>query len=183
MQNTGGLQPEYKNYERQKCFVGHSLGAEWCEDLQSACAEVLPKFYLKPWYAADHYRYTQTLRDKVVNFIANSRFGIYDISSWKDKDGNWQPARNVYIELGIAIALNRPTLLLHHTSSRELKLPTCLQSIKILEFAGAATLKKVLKAQLPDWIHVPPNQDWLNRFCIFGNKVCSFRETHPYVQR
>lgn len=183
MQPTGGIQPEYKNYDRQKCFVGHSLGAEWCEDLQSACAEILPKFNLEPWYAADHFTPTQTLRDKVVELIANSRFGIYDISSWKDKDGNWQLPRNVYIELGIAIALNRPTLLLRHTSNQELQLPACLQSIKILEFAGDVTLKKALEAQLPQWIEVPPDRDWLNRFCIFGNQVCSFREKHPCAQQ
>ena len=170
MQNTGGLQPEYKNYRRQKCFIGHSLGAEWCEDLQSACNETLPKLNLEPWYAADHFTPTQTLRDKVVELIANSRFGIYDISNWKDRDG-------------IAIALNRPTLLLCHTSNKELQLPTCLQSIKVLEFSGDVTLKKVLETQLPKWINVPPDRNWLNRFCIFGNQTCSFREKHPYTQQ
>ena len=183
MQNTGSLQPEYQNYECQKCFIGHSVGAEWCEDLQSPCAEVLPKFNLEPWYAADHFTPTQTLRDKVVELIANSRFGIYDISSWKDKDGNWQLPRNIYIELGIAIALNRPTLLLRHTSNQELQLPTCLQGIKLLDFAGDVTLKKALETQLPQWINVPPDRDWLNRFCIFGNQVCSFREKHPCTQQ
>ena len=183
MQNTGGLQPEYKNYRRQKCFIGHSLGAEWCEDLKSACNETLPKLNLEPWYAADHFTPTQTLRDKVVELIANSRFGIYDISNWKDRDGNWQLPRNVYIELGIAIALNRPTLLLCHTSNKELQLPTCLQSIKVLEFSGDVTLKKVLETQLPKWINVPPDRNWLNRFCIFGNQTCSFREKHPYTQQ
>lgn len=183
MQNTGGLQTEYKNYGRQKCFVGHSLGAEWCEDLQSACAEILPKFNLEPWYAADQFTPTQTLRDKVVELIANSRFGIYDISSWKDRDGNWQLPRNVYIELGIAIALNRPTLLLRHTSNQELQSPTCLQGIKPLEFTGDVTLKKALEVQLPQWIDVPPDRDWLNRFCIFGNQTCSFREKHPCAQQ
>lgn len=183
MQPISGIQPKYKNYDRQKCFVGHSLGAEWCEDLQSACTENLLKFNLEPWYTADHFTPTQTLRDKVVELIANSRFGIYDISSWKDREGNWQLPRNVYIELGIAIALNRPILLLRHTSNQELKLPTCLQSIKILEFAGDVTLKKALEVELRQWIDVPPDRDWLNRFCIFGNKVCSFREKHPCTQQ
>ncbi|NEP27568.1 effector-associated domain EAD1-containing protein, partial [Moorena sp. SIO3I6] len=183
MQNTGGIHPKYKNYERQKCFIGHSLGAEWCADLQSACDEILPKFNLEPWYAADQFTPTQTLREKVVELIANSRFGIYDISSWEDRDGNWQLPRNVYLELGIAIALNRPTLLLRHTSNQELQLPKCLQSIKILDFAGIVTLKKALDAQLPQWIDVPPDRDWLNRFCIFGNQVCSFRDKHPWEQK
>jgi hypothetical protein len=71
MQNTGGLRPEYKTYEYQKCFVGYSREAEWRDDILSACAEVLPKFDLEPWYAADHFEPTKSLRNKVVELVAN----------------------------------------------------------------------------------------------------------------
>ena len=183
MQDFGGLQTEYTNYDRQKCFVAHSVGAEWSEDLKSACAAILPKFNLEPWYAADHFDPTQPLRDKVVELIANSRYGIYDISSWQDLQGNWQLPRNVFIELGIAIALNRPTLLLRHSSNKNRPLPACLQGIETVEFAGDFTLKKELEKRLPQWLDVPPDRDWLNRFCIFGDRVCSFREQHPCSQQ
>jgi Bacterial RNA polymerase, alpha chain C terminal domain len=183
MQDIATLQSEYRQYDRQKCFVAHSLGAEWAEDLKSACATILPKFSLDPWYAAEHFDPTQSLRDKVVELIANSRYGIYDISSWQDKRGNWHLPRNVFIELGIAIALNRPTLLLRHSSNKSLSLPDCLQGIETVDFTGDVTLKKTLEKRLPQWLDVPPDRDWLNRFCIFGDRTCSFREQHPCSQQ
>ena len=97
MQVKGGLRPEYKSYECQKCFVGHSRETEWCDDILSACAEVLPRFGLEPWYAADHFDPTKPLRDKVVELVANARYGIYDLSSWRDKSGEWHLPRNVFM--------------------------------------------------------------------------------------
>ena len=182
-QNTCRLCPEYKTYERQKCFVGYSREAAWCDDILSACAEVPPKFGLEPWYAADHFDPTKALRDKVVGLIANARYGIYDLSSWQDRSGEWYLPRNVFIELDMAIALNRPALLLRHTSNKALPLPACLQGVELLEFAGETTLKRALEERLPQWFDVPPDRDWLNRFCIFGNKVCSFREEHPRARQ
>ena len=183
MEYSGVLKVEYKHYDRQKCFVAHSLGAEWSEDLKSACESALPRFNLAPWYAADYFDPTQPLRDKVVELIANARYGIYDLSSWQDKQGNWHLPRNVFIELGIAIALNRPTLLLRHSSNQHLPLPAGLQGIEIVHFAGDITLKKELEKQLPQWLNVPPNRGWFNRFCSFGDRACSFREQHPRTQQ
>jgi hypothetical protein len=183
VQDTGGLHPEYKTYKRPKCFVGHSCEAEWSDDILSACAALLPKFDLEPWYAADHFEPTKTLRDKVLELIANARYGIYDLSSWQDDDGNWHLPRNVLIELGMAIVLNRPALLLYHTSNDALPLPACLQGVGLLEFAGDTTLKRALVERLPQWIDAPPERDWLNRFCIFGNRVCNFREAHPRARQ
>jgi len=182
-QMIGGLRPEYKTYERQKCFIGHSRDAEWRDDILHACNETLPKFGLEPWYAADHFDPTKPLRDKVVELIANSRFGLYDISSWRDKSGEWHQSRNVFIELGIAIALNRPTLLIRHTSNQSLPLSPVLQGVELLEFAGETTLSTALERKLPQWMNVPPDRDWFNRFCIFGNRVCQFREEHPRAKQ
>ncbi len=181
--NTGGLQPEYKAYKHQKCFVGHSHEAEWRDDILSACVEVLPKSGLEPWYAAEYFEPTKPLRDKVVTLIANTLYGIYDLSSWQDRNSEWHSPNNVYIELGMAIALNRPALLLRHTSNRNLLLPECLQNIELVEFAGEATLKKALEERLPRWLQTPPDRDWLSRFCIFGNRVCGFREEHPRARQ
>ncbi len=176
------MNPEDQGTAQQYCFVGHSNEAPWRADILSTCAEVLPKFGLEPWYAADHYEPTKTLRDKVVKAIANARYGIYDLSSWQDDKGEWHLPRNVLIELGIAIVYNRPTLLLRHTSNNILSLPACLQGVEIIEFAGETTLKRELEKQLPQWIDALPERDWLNRFCIFGNQICRFREQHPRNQ-
>ncbi|HKS40562.1 MAG TPA: DNA-directed RNA polymerase subunit alpha C-terminal domain-containing protein [Blastocatellia bacterium] len=181
------LQAEYENYGRQKCFVAHSHEAHWRDDILAACDKVLPQFDLEPWYAANQADPTQTLRDKVVELIANSRYGIYDLSYWKGADGKWHLPRNVLIELGVAIALNRPALLLRHKSNQEaaLPLPDCLESVSryILDFAGESSLGLALKEHLPKWLNAPPERDWWNRFCIFGNKTCDYRETHPRLKQ
>ena len=177
---VGGISVTYPTYRHQQCFVGHSSQAEWCDDILSACATVLPSYGLEPWYAADHFDPTKPLRDKIVELIANSHYGIYDLSYWQDRrSGEWHIPRNVFIEFGMAIALNRPTLLLLHTSNRERTLPSCLQGVELVEFAGDTTLKRALEERLPQWVEGVPEKDWTNRFCIFGNQVCSYRERHP----
>jgi hypothetical protein len=184
-QDTGGLSPQYHTYERQKCFIAYTEQAQWSEDLLSACREVLsrPKFNLEPDYARKHFYPDVPLRQKALELIANARYGIYDLSYWRDEKGKWQMPCNVFIELGMAIALNRPTLLLRHASNRELELPECLKSVSghILEFSGETTLKRVL--DLPQWVNTSPDRDWWNRYCIFGGRTCEYREAHPRARQ
>jgi len=182
-QGTSKLIPLYPTYERQKCFIAYTEQAPWSDDLLSACQEVLsrPEFNLEPDYARKHFDPDVPLRQKALELIANARYGIYDLSYWQDEKGEWQMPRNVFTELGMAIALNRPTLLLRHASNRELELPECLKSASghILEFSGETTLKRVLEKRLPQWVNASPERDWWNRYCIFGGWVCEYREVHP----
>ncbi len=184
-----GLSPQYQTYERQKCFIGYSRGARWRADIESVCREVLQgEFNLEPWYADEHPDPTMILRDKVVEMIANTRYGIYDLSYWrKDDKSEWVMPRNVFIELGMAIALNRPTLLLRHAENGEagLKLPACLESVSghILEFSGKTTLRDALRKCLPQWRDVPLEQDWWNRYCDFGRRICEYREAYPRTRQ
>lgn len=178
--NYGGLSPEFRSYSSQKCFVGHTRQAAWTPDIVAAFDAVLREFGLEPWYADDHFTPTKTLRDKVVEMIANARFGAYDVSSWrKDIYTTWQLPRNVLIELGMAIALNRPTLLIHHVSSDAPPLPSIFSGTSAIEFEGKVTLKAALEERLPKWVDISPDQSWLNRYCIFGNRACTFRSEHP----
>jgi hypothetical protein len=182
-QGTSKLIPQYQTYERQKCFIAYTEQALWSDDLLSACQEILsrPEFNLEPDYARKHFDPDIPLRQKVLELIANARYGIYDLSYWRDERGEWQMPRNVFIELGMAIALNRPTLLLRHASNREVELPECLKSVSghILEFSGETTLKRALKQNLPQWVKAPPERDWWSRYCIFGGRPCEYREAHP----
>jgi CheY-like chemotaxis protein len=180
------LKPLFKGYDRQKCFIGYSQQAYWAKDLLAACHEVLstPRFNLEIDYASKHFNPNITLRKKAVELIANSRFGIYDLSYWRqDSSSEWQLPNNVFIELGIAIGLNRPTLLLWNEKNTKVGLvfPQCLESIrdKVLVWSGTTTLKKALADRLPNWIGVSPSEGWYNRYCYFGGRVCEHREIHP----
>ncbi|HEU5376910.1 MAG TPA: hypothetical protein VFV38_15850, partial [Ktedonobacteraceae bacterium] len=173
-------------YEHQQCFIGHSREAWWSADIAAVCHEVLPRFNLKPWYAAEHFDPTKPRLRKVAEAIANARYGIYDLSYFqRERQGEWQMPSNVLIELGIAIALNRPTLLLRHANNHEagLRLPECLESISehIIEFSGQRTLQSHLEEGLQQWVQEIPEKAWWNHFCIFGGRSCQFREAHPLV--
>jgi serine/threonine protein kinase len=184
---TGNLDPLYQRYERQKCFIGYSPAAPWGQDLVETCNEVLAEFDMDPWYESEHFDPTQSLRDKVIEMIANTRCGIYDISHWrKDNKGEWHLPCNVFIELGIAIALNRPLLMLRHTNNTvaQLRLPECLESVTALvEFKSLASLKQLLRERLTQWQKTDPQKDWWNRYCTFGNRSCEYRETHPHLRQ
>jgi len=182
-----GLTPQYQNYTHQKCFVAFTKQAPWSDDLLAACQVVLsmPEFNLEIDYAGKHFDPDIPLRQKALELIANARYGIYDLSCWRDETGVWQMPRNVFIELGMAIALNRPTLLLHHVSNQESELPDCLKSMEghMLNFGGKTTLKNALKVTLPRWVNAPPDRDWWNKYCIFGNRRCEYREAHPRLKQ
>jgi RNA recognition motif-containing protein len=185
---TGGLCPLYQTYTRQKCFIAYSEQAPWSVDLLSACKEVLnqPEYNLEVDYARKHFAADMPLRQKALELIANARYGIYDLSYWRqDERSSWQMPRNVMIELGIAIAWNRPIFLLRHASNRELPLPEVLQGLseQILEFSGSTTLKEKLIDHLPRWIHATPETAWWNRYCTFGGRVCDHREAHPQTKQ
>jgi hypothetical protein len=183
----GHLTPQYQYYQRQKCFIAYSERAEWAADLLSACEEVLtrPEFNLEPDHARKHFNSDVPLRQKALELITNARYGIYDLSSWQDENGEWQIPRNVFIEMGMAIALNRPMLLLRHACNQSQELPECLKSIShnMLQFSGYTTLKRVLVERLPQWIQAPPEQDWKSRYCIFGGRTCEYREIHPRMRQ
>ena len=186
-QDVGGLSPQYQVYERQKCFIAYTEQSQWSDDLLSACREVLsrPEFNLEADYARRHFYPDVPLRQKALELIANARYGIYDLSYWQEEKCEWQMPRNVFIELGMAIALNRPTLLLRHANNRELELTECLKSVSghVLEFSGETTLKRVLEKRLPQWVNAPPDRDWWNRYCIFGGRTCEYREAHPRARQ
>ena len=183
-----GLDPKYQAYARQKCFIAYSEQANWSVDLLSTCEEVLNQSEcdLEVDYARKHFAADIPLRQKALELIANARYGLYDISYWRnDQRSPWQMPRNVMIELGIAIALNRPILLLRHDSNQELPLPTSLQGLhdRILKFSGTKTLKKKLSKNVSKWIDQSPEAAWWNRYCCFGGRVCSYREAHPRAKQ
>jgi mannitol/fructose-specific phosphotransferase system IIA component (Ntr-type) len=182
-----GLRPHYLGYQRQKCFIAYSEQAAWSGDLLAACEAVLGRepFQLEMETARRHLEPGVHLRNKVMELIANSRYGIYDLSYFKDTAGSLQLPCNVYIELGIAVTLNRPTLLLWNAKEPGTQLPECLHSMRdqIVEFTGVPTLKRALEERLPKWIDAPPDREWINRVCVFGGRSCEFREAHPRVRR
>src|SRR6266566_4953748 len=173
--------------EMSTCFIGLSEQTRLFDDVINACQEILPRFGLKPCYAHDHFDPRKSLQDTVVEMISHADYGIYDLSHWQGKTNDeWIMPRNVFIELGIAIALNRPILLLQDTESIKSgpRLPECLEGIRdrILPFSGPYKLKKALERSLPQLVNESPDQDWNKRHCVFGKRACEYREAHPFAK-
>jgi hypothetical protein len=176
----------YQTGDQQKCFIAHSYEAEWHDTIEEVCKDLLPEYGLEPWYAEHNYDPTTTLRNKVVTMIDAARYGIYDLSYWRPNEHSpWVMPCNVLIELGIAIALNRPTILLRHTESRiaKIELPESIKSVtQISEFTGGDyTLEKALREHLSQLANLPQDQDWRHRRCLFGEIDCSYIHVNPHT--
>src|SRR5579859_3955872 len=183
---SGGHKVSHQQNEPQKCFVAHSYQAEWHETIEAVCNELLPEYGLQPWYAEYNYDPNTTLRDKIVSMIDSAPYGIYDLSYWrKDEHSPWAMPCNVLIELGIAIALNRPTLLLRHTGNgiAGIALPKSLQSIsQIYEFTGGDySLEKALREHFSYQADLPTYSDWQHYHCCFGEINCSYLQVYPHT--
>ena len=183
---SGEYEAPHQKDESKKSFVAHSYQAEWHDTIEAVCNELLPEYGLQPWYAEYNYDPTTTLRDKIVSMIDNAPYGIYDLSYWRANEGSpWVMPCNVLIELGIAIALNRPTILLRHVGNRmaEISLPKSIQSVaqKICEFTGDYSLEVVLRKYLSDPAHLSTDYDWHHHRCRFGEIDCSHLQVYPHT--
>lgn len=177
----------YQSHECAKCFMGLSNQTRLFDDVVSTSKKVLPKFGLEPWYAHSYFDPTKSLQDVVVKIIDSSPYGIYDLSYWqKDTNSEWVMPRNVFIELGMAIALNQPMLLLQEAESINPgpKLSKCLDDIRnrILPFTGPTTLKKALEQNLAQLREESSKQEWEKLHCFFGDQSCIYREAHPFAR-
>jgi TIR domain-containing protein len=183
---SGGHKAPHHESEPQKCFVAHSHDAEWHDTVEAVCNELLPEYGLEPWYAEYNYDPTTTLRDKIVSMIDSAPYGIYDLSYWRANEHSpWIMPCNVLIELGIAIALNRPTLLLRHTGNRVagIALPKSIQSVtQICEFTGGDySLENALHEHLSPQASLPKDGDWHHHRCRFGEIDCSYLQVYPHT--
>ena len=181
---SGEHKVPHQKSKLQKCFVAHSHQAGWYNTIEAVCNELLPEYGLEPWYAEYDYDPTTTLRDKIVSMIDSAPYGIYDLSYWRANESSpWVMPRNVLIELGIAIALNRPTLLLRHTGNRSagIALPKSIQSVQVCEFAGGEyTLKDALRRHLSRQANLLMDCDWQHHRCHFGEINCSYLQVYPH---
>jgi AAA domain len=170
--------------EYRKCFVGYSEKAAWSVDVVDVCNSVLPQLHLLPLYMSTSIDPTIPRRDKAIELVGKANYGLYDLSYWYNEiTGTWVMPDNVLIELGIAIVLNRPMLLLRNAKNRisGFKLPTSLESLtgRILEFTGGPKLRQILKEHLSSLIQTSHGTGWQGRYCLMGGRICEYREIHP----
>ena len=145
-------------------FVGHQLTKETTDDLRGVVSRSLEPIGHKPCYA-DAVLEGQTLLFKICQKIFLSRFSIFDLSS---------PNPNVYLEMGIALGLNRPIIAIAKEGTR---LPPVLQGHNVVMYGGYAELEAALPRLCGQGL--PPTTQVLPDYCPFCGRVCDSMATTP----
>ena len=85
------------------------------------------------------------LTEKIVPKIRSTRFGIYDLSN-PDKP-------NVFLELGVAIGMGKPYLII---CERGTKLPSDVLGLDRIEYESYVDLTRQLKAKVAKALRAQP---------------------------
>ncbi len=176
-----------KLHQYPKCFISLSQQTRHYANIIGFCDRVLPSFDLSPLYAPTFSDEGDSSLNEVINMINNASYGIYDLSYWrKDAESQGLAPGNEFIELGIAMGLNRPVLLLLDSDMMKagVQLPRGLEDLRdqIVPIAGTSSFKERFKQRLHRLRESCENELLLKkRFCLFAARDCEYREEHPFI--
>ena len=145
-------------------FVGHRLTPENIDDLREVIADVLGSLGYEPFYA-DKALEGQSLLSKICQRIFLTNFSVFDLSSANP---------NVYLEMGIALGLNRPIIAIARNGT---SLPPVLQGHSVVMYADYSDLEaKLLRLCAQGF---PSTRRTLPDHCHFCGRVCDSMATMP----
>ena len=125
---------------RRYYFVGHIYDRAGIDDFRGAVQDGLRDSGLIPFYADDVLRQGQIFVDKIVPAIRSSMFAIFDISGSNP---------NVGLEVGSAVGLERPYILVHRVGTT---LPSLLEGLDRVDYQSYADLAEQLRGKArPFW--------------------------------
>ena len=145
-------------------FVSHQLIPENIDDLRRIIAGVFEPFGYKPFYA-DKALEGQPLLDKICQRIFLTSFSVFDLTS---------ASPNVYLEMGIALGMNRPMIALARQGS---PIPSALRSHNIILYANYLDLEAKLTRLCEQGF--PSARQTLPDYCHFCGRVCDGMATMP----
>ena len=130
-------------------FISHEANAEKIADLRSALGEGLSGTHLKP-YTADQDLRSGHILCKIAAKIQTTAFCVFDLPQSQD--------RNVYLELGIAIGLGRPFILVKGTG---VQLPSLVEGLDHFGFASYAGLRREIgeRVQVGHFSSILPQEE------------------------
>jgi len=128
--------------EQHDFFVAHQFTAKQRDDLRDAIGRAFRRTGLKPYYADIEVRESGVhILEKITERITHSLFGIYDITSTEKP--------NVFVELGIAMATQRPYYII---SEKGTPIPADLAGLDRIEYSSYMDLIRCLRK------HVVPKE-------------------------
>jgi hypothetical protein len=122
-------------------FVAHPYSNFTVDDFRETLTKTLGQQDLQPEYA-DEVITAEHILHKICRQIQETRFGIYDLTNWN---------ANVTLELGIAMALSRPMLLLIDIRT-DTEPPADLQGLGRVPYSSMTDLAKKLDRDLPGFL-------------------------------
>lgn len=119
-------------------FVAHSFTKPYREDFRKALKDALCGYLnnREPYYADAEIRKGHIFINKIIPKIKSTQFGIYEIS-----EENY----NVFLELGVAIALNKTYYIL---CKKGTKIPANLKGLDRIEYESLLELTEQLKKKI-----------------------------------
>ena len=149
---------------RNRYFVSSSFAAEIRDELRDGLPGIFDRFALRPYWAEDELTGVGLL-NKIRRMIELTHFGLYDLSGIRP---------NVMIELGIAIALNKPCVLIALKGDTQRHLPDFVQGLDILYYQTFNELRERLLSKVPDtWWGLDGIQPQGLRPCVVeGGREC-----------
>jgi len=124
---------------QESCFLAKE-GMDRSDDLSAALSLALDEFKVSP-IGADDLVIPGSFLCKIAALIRETRFGIYELTDSKNL--------NVYLQLGIAIGLRRPFLLLKH---RDIELSPLASGLDYFPVESYLELRFDLKPKVRDII-------------------------------
>jgi hypothetical protein len=118
-------------------FVAHEFTPNQVDDLRGAIAVALSGSGLTSYYADNELRQGHIFRDKILEKIRVSRFGIYEISNPNKP--------NVFLELGAGLALGKPCIIICRQGTQ---VPADLQGLDRIEYQSYLDLTNQLREKL-----------------------------------
>jgi DNA-binding response OmpR family regulator len=144
----------------QEFFLGHGFTPAQIKDLRRAISKALTPMDLKPYFPDQEVEQEFILR-KIKEKIFQTRFSVFDISLLRS---------NVFIEIGIAIGLNRPLLIV---VEQEITVPEVLEGLVKIRYSNFSSLTQELECRIKDWMQLLETGRQIGRsYCQIQGKRC-----------
>ena len=132
----------------RQVFVAYSYVTYDKKDYRRAFDEVSKAFDIQ-FVFADEKISSPHILQKIANYIRESQFGIYDISSWNP---------NVTLELGLALGMGEQVLVALNPSKTEMSdVPSDLKGVDRLQYQSFSSLQEELERLMSQVL--PPPKD------------------------
>jgi hypothetical protein len=151
-------------------FVAHGYPEVEPDDYREHLQLALASEY-QPVFANRHFQLKHIL-PKICELILTTDFGIYDISNPKKP--------NIFLELGIAIGLNKPIIITKCTNPQLVpqacdELQYGLQGLDVFGYQSYIQLRDSIGQKVGGYVSPSTERALADTYCVIGSRLCKLR--------